>query len=86
MVAGWPQQIAEAQLQSSYEVSGVLMARTPFGSESEDWGASRGPCHDCCVLRGELHVPGCDVERCPQCGGQAIYCDCDYGRDETEPD
>lgn len=33
-------------------------------------------CHDCAVKPGELHKPGCDVERCPRCGYQMISCDC----------
>jgi len=33
-------------------------------------------CHDCHVAPGELHVPGCDVEVCPDCGGQWIACGC----------
>ena len=37
-------------------------------------------CHDCKTPDGGLHHPGCDAERCPGCGGQAIGCDC------TDPD
>jgi len=33
-------------------------------------------CHDCGVPEGALHRPGCDMERCPFCGGQLITCSC----------
>jgi len=33
-------------------------------------------CHDCGTKEGRLHIPGCDMERCPRCGGQLISCDC----------
>ena len=29
-------------------------------------------CHDCGAHIGEYHHPGCDMERCPKCGGQMI--------------
>ncbi len=36
------------------------------------------PCPACRTKPGDLHVPGCDIERCPRCGGQAIGCNCIY--------
>lgn len=35
-------------------------------------------CPDCGCPDLTPHHPGCDMEVCPECGGQAICCDCDY--------
>ena len=38
-------------------------------------------CHDCGCIEGQLHEPGCDMERCPSCGHQLISCGCTYLKD-----
>ena len=35
-----------------------------------------GRCGDCGSTPGHLHHPGCDMERCPRCGGQLLGCEC----------
>ena len=91
MDEGWPERIAEAQSILTISIAAVEHPRIRYGDESDDWGADHRPCHDCKVLRGQLHVPSCDVEQCPACGGQAIGCDCQsddaevYAREQARP-
>ena len=83
----WPNQIHRAQDVRSCFPVGRQMDRVPYGSERIDWGAEERACHDCAVIKGELHVPGCDVERCPWCDGQKISCPCyDFEQDERPGD
>lgn len=46
--------------------------------------SSESACHDCGAMPGAPHVPGCDMERCPKCGGQAISCGCVSAVDDTD--
>jgi hypothetical protein len=79
-IPGWDLKIAEAQEETTYIIGGIEYARIPYGSEADDWGADKQPCHDCKVIKGQFHVPGCDAERCPVCVGahqrQVISCGC----------
>ena len=84
MIEGWPEKILQAQNFRSYQLGEKDIPRVAYGSEQDDWGAYRVACHDCGVIKGEFHVPNCDVEECPACGGQIISCDCPFdGRSET---
>ncbi|MCK6460881.1 MAG: hypothetical protein L6Q95_13445 [Planctomycetes bacterium] len=78
----WPATLEAAQARKTTVVDGIAYERVRFGDEEDDWGADRGPCHDCAAVKGEFHVPGCDVERCPACAGQAIGCDCERASED----
>lgn len=67
----WPAKLEKAQEKTTYLVE---IPRIRYGEEKHRWPGER--CHDCAALPGEFHVPGCDVEECPGCGGQAYGCKC----------
>lgn len=48
---------------------GKKLKPLPYGGPGER-------CHDCGIARGGNHHPGCDMEKCPRCGGQLISCGC----------
>jgi hypothetical protein len=84
MLASWPERIRAAQAETTCRPNGVVTGRVRYGDEPDDWGADERPCHDCGAVKGEFHVPGCDVEACPVCGGQFGGCDCEWP-DLAEP-
>lgn len=51
-------------------LDGEILPAIPYESETNK------RCHDCSIVPGGFHHPGCDVEICPRCGGQLISCDC----------
>jgi hypothetical protein len=77
----WPDKLAKAQYKRTYKIVQRVM-RIPYGEEKRfgDYRPDK-PCHDCAALPGEFHVPGCDWEECPGCGGQASGCDCILDQD-----
>jgi hypothetical protein len=45
-------------------------------------GRQRGRrCGDCGVKPGGFHHLGCDLQRCPSCGGQMLSCGCRFDED-----
>ena len=76
-----------------YTIVGVDYPRIRYGDEKRfgpDWHDTVArQCHDCGTAPGAYHMPGCDMEECPRCGGQSISCDCEdeelpYLRAEVE--
>lgn len=75
MAADWPAKIVAAQAVTTYTLNGRQVARVAYARDGVECLVNQ-PCFDCAVLPGQLHVPGCELERCPVCGGQVVNCGC----------
>lgn len=60
---------------SEVKCNGKKYKRIRFGDEP--LSKRDAYCHDCNARLGFFHHGGCDVERCPACGGQLVSCDCE---------
>lgn len=80
VIKTWPAEIVAAQDLVDIEIEGQIFQRVAYGQEPFWAEASPGyassPCHDCAIVAGQLHVPGCDAEQCPRCQTQLITCAC----------
>ena len=63
------------------KIGGKDMDPIKYGDEKEEADTPER-CHDCNAQKGHFHHPGCDMERCPKCGGQLISCGCMDDEDE----
>ena len=77
-------------LSAPVEIDGELFDPIRWGDErgsrrsGKRWRVD-APCRDCGTPPGGVHHPGCCLESCPKCFGQALGCPC-FGDPDDELD
>lgn len=76
--------VGTCSVNSQKTIGGTIYNSIPYGDDAEGWKklkmAPPVRCHTCGVRIGGYHHPGCDLDTCPVCGGQAMLCN--YETDE----
>ncbi len=84
------ERLQAAQAKKTFTIQGRGYTRISCGregGESGDYvldsafaetGTEEAVCVQCGAPSGFLHLPGCESEQCPKCGGQALGCACKY--------
>lgn len=60
----------------SININGVRLERVKHGETGSLRDSSRPSCPVCGALRGEVHILGCNAERCAKCLGEFMACGC----------
>lgn len=68
---------------SALHRKGRRIELAPYGGEP-GWRSTADRCGDCGVVLGGWHHLGCDLQPCPQCGGQLLSCDCRFDEDDQD--
>jgi hypothetical protein len=65
----------------AFHLDGLRFELARHGAERGSSKQRARRCGDCGVEPGGLHHPGCDMQRCPRCGGQLLSCGCRFDED-----
>ena len=85
VLAGWPEHLEVSQAITVFHINGKEYPRVPYGNETGYKQESTLSCRDCAAVKGQFHAFGCDMERCPLCDEQALFCGCKYENADSFP-